>query len=61
MMWYKKRKDPEALYVAKQVGIEEVFLAVGDILHEDDLEGLRTQLFEVSKDTIDCLFTKTEL
>ncbi len=60
-MWYKKRKDPEALYVANQCGIADEFRIVGDILHEDDLEALRTELFQVSKDTINCLFNKTEL
>lgn len=60
-MWYKKREDAEALYVAKQCGIEDVFNVVGSVLHEDDLEKLRTQLFEVSKDTMFQLFEKTEL
>lgn len=60
-MWYKKREDPTALYVAHQCGIDDVFDSVGPIIHEDDLEVLRTQLFEVSQDTMLQLFEETTI
>lgn len=61
MMWYKKRTDAEAKYVAKQCGLEVEFNAVGPMLHENDLEMLRQQLFKVSQSTMDCLFERTDL
>ena len=60
-MWYKKRTDATALYVAKQCGIDVDMSAVGDILHADDLEMLRKQLFFVSPDTISQLFEIVEI
>ena len=60
-MWFKKRKDREALYVAQQCGILKEFTVVGDILHEDDLEDLRVHLFKIPKYTIGCLFEETTL
>ena len=60
-MCYRKRIDPEAKYVAEQCGISELVDVVGNVLHEDDLEQLRTTLFRVSKDTIKQLFEKTEI
>lgn len=59
--WYKKRKDPVALYIAKQCGIEADFNSLGDVVHEDDLEVVRTTILGVSKDTIKQLFEVTTL
>lgn len=60
-MWYRKRTDAEALYTAKQCGIELEFNAVGEVLHKDDLKEIRDNLFKVQQCTIDYLFEKTEL
>jgi hypothetical protein len=60
-VWYRKRNDVTALYVAKQCGIAEDYKIVGEVVHADDLEVLRVQLFGVSTDTIDMLFSPTEI
>lgn len=60
-MWFRKRTDPEAMYVANQCGIKEEFECVGEVLHRDDLEMLRQQLFKVSSDTMMMLFSETTL
>lgn len=60
-MWYKKKTDAIAKLVAEKCGITESLLIVGDILHEDDLEALRTQLFNIEKHTMFQLFEETTL
>lgn len=60
-MWYKKRDDVTAKYVAKQCGIDDVLDMVGEIIHGDDLEKLREQLFDVSQDTVNQLFEVVEI
>lgn len=60
-MWYKRRTDVTAKYVSKQCGLDVDLDTVSEILHEDDLEILRVQLFKVSKDTIDQLYEVVEI
>ena len=51
----------KAKLVANKCGLEQFLLMVGDVLHEDDLETLRTQLFDVEKYTMFQLFEETKL
>jgi len=60
-MWFKKRGGAEALYGAKQCGIAFEFGVVGEILHADDLDMLRVDLFKVSSSTMHSLFERTDL
>lgn len=60
-MWYKKKTDPVALYIARQCGIEKEFECLGSVLHADDLEKVRKEFLGVSEDTIKQLFEKKEL
>lgn len=60
-MWHKKRDDVTAQYVAKQCGIDDVLSMVGEIIHGDDLEQLREQLFDVSRDTMSQLFEVVDI
>jgi hypothetical protein len=58
-MWFRKRSDPEALYIAKQCGIDDVFAMV--VIPADAMEELRVNLFGVSKETMELLFEETTL
>ncbi len=54
--WYKKRTNPEAMAVVRVVcDGPEVFDAIGDIIHRDDMEGVIHAL-DVSDSTAYQLF-----
>jgi len=55
-LWYKKRTDATALYVARECGIDLEFDCIGDIIHQDDLNQLNDQLLKVSEWTLCHLF-----
>ncbi len=60
-MWFRKRDDVMARYLAIQCGIEKEFGMVGSVIHKDDLEKLRVDLFRVSASTMDQLFKETKI
>lgn len=52
--WYRKRTDPEAIYIATQCGID-LYHCIGDFIHEDDIGDIRRML-GLRKDTFNELF-----
>jgi len=60
-MWYKKRKGPAAEQAVSLCGLTVDMSIVGDIIHSDDLELLRVQLFKVAPAAIDLMFEIVEI
>lgn len=60
-MWFRKRDDAAARYLAAKCVIGVEYSIVGNVLHKNDLEMLRAQIFDVPPTTMSLLFDETEL
>ena len=60
-MWHKKRKGLAAQQAAALCGLTVDMSIVGEIIHSDDLELLRVQLFKVAPAAIDLMFEVVEI
>ena len=60
-MWFRKRDDAAARYLAAKCGIGVEHSIVGNVLHKNDLEMVRVQVFNVPHTTMSQLFDETEL
>lgn len=59
--WYRKKTDPKALYQAESMGVRLMFEAMGERIHENDMEHLIAMLDFPRAVVLDLLFEKEDL